>query len=133
MRKTIATAALVLAAVLGIVAPASASAAGRAYNAGRACNAQGDFATCITSGGAFHPVKIYVHVTASPNQSVQVFWNMVCSKGSGAGGKSGQFTARTTIRRLIPHPYAHPTSCTIAADASLNRGGRVRAWLSYRR
>jgi hypothetical protein len=64
---------------------------------------------------------------------VQVFWNDVCGEGTGAGSKSGQFTAGTPVRRLIRHPYSHPSSCAVAASASLADGGHLKVWISYRR
>jgi hypothetical protein len=115
------------------VLPASAATASGAYRAG-SCTADGDYAVCTASGTANEPSRIYVHVAASPDQEVQVFWSTTCAKGDGAGGRSGQFAAGTPVRRLVRHPYAHPDSCIIAADAQLeNGGGWLKAWISYRR
>ncbi|HUZ38131.1 MAG TPA: hypothetical protein VMV17_17555 [Streptosporangiaceae bacterium] len=97
------------------------------------CRAQGDFATCDASGTAHHPLTIRVHVSASPSQSVLVSWDMTCGKGSGAGGKSGQFTATTPVNRVIHHPYRHPDVCYVAAGAQLNGSGHLHVWLTYTR
>jgi hypothetical protein len=93
----------------------------------------GDYAICDAAGNATAPHDIYVHVTSSPDQSALVTWDVVCSKGDGAGSASGQFTAPTPVRRVIRHPYARPDSCTVAAGAQLNRGGHLKVWISYRR
>jgi hypothetical protein len=127
-------AAFVAAAAAGTVAlPAAVASASTHYPAGH-CSAQGGYATCVESGTAYHPRGIYAHVWASPAQRVDVFWNMVCSKGTGAGSSSGSFTASTTVSRWIPHPYAHPDSCTIAVEGSLHRNGnKITVWTNYTR
>jgi hypothetical protein len=129
------SAALTVPAATGLLVAAgtaSAATAAKAYRAG-SCTADGDYAVCDASGTAGRPAEIYVHVTSSPDQKVLVSWDMTCAKGDGAGGKSGQFTARTTIRRLLKQPYAHPDYCIVAAGAQLNNGGRLKVWISYRR
>jgi succinate dehydrogenase/fumarate reductase flavoprotein subunit len=118
-------------ALLATAGPAVASTS-KAYRAG-SCTAEGGYAICDASGTATRPESIYVHVTSSPDQKVLVTWDMTCAHGDGAGGKSGQFHARTTVRRLIRHPYAHPAYCIVAAGAQLNTGGHLRVWISYRR
>lgn len=136
-------AAIVAAAAAGTMAlPTAASAsagspgaipASTTYHAG-SCSAQGGYATCVESGIARTPRGIYAHVWASPAQKVFVSWDMVCSKGTGAGSSSGSFTASTTVKRWIPHPYAHPDSCTIAVDGSLSRNGnKITVWTTYTR
>jgi hypothetical protein len=114
------------------VTSASAATVAKAYRVG-SCTAEGDFATCTAGGNATSPQLLYVHVTSSPSQSVQVFWSDVCGEGTGAGSKSGQFTATTPVRRLIRHPYSHPSTCSAAASVSLADGGHLKVWISYRR
>lgn len=97
------------------------------------CTSSGDFATCVEAGDATKPVTIQVHVTASPNQSVSVAWDDVCSLGLSAASSSGQFTARTPIVRTIHHPFTHPDSCTISADAQLSGSGSLKVWTTYTR
>lgn len=133
--KRIISSALTVPAAAGLLLTAmsaSAATAAKAYRAG-SCTAEGDFATCTAGGNATSPRLIYVHVTSSPGQSAQVFWNDVCGEGTGAGSNSGQFTAVTPVRRLIRHPYSHPSSCSVAASASLAEGGHLKVWISYRR
>ena len=111
---------LVLAAVPG--AAMGASKIGSA-------SASGDYAIALASGTAENPGTINVRVTASPRQRVSVSWTMVCSKGLGAGSKSGQFSARTTVTRALRKPQSNPDSCTVSASAQLDNGGRVRVTL----
>lgn len=134
MKRIISSAFAVPAAVgmLFTALPVSAATAAKAHRAG-SCTAEGDFATCVAGGNASSPRLIYIHASSSPGQSVQVFWNDVCGEGTGAGSKSGQFTARTPARRLIRHPYSLPSSCSVAASASLADGGHLKVWISYRR
>lgn len=103
---------------------ATAASAGTVTQIGQ-CGARGDYATCDASGTARGPVAgIEVRVYAAPNQQVEVYWDVVCSYGKGAGSKSGSFGGRTSLSREIPHPYAHPSSCIVAAGAQLQNGGR---------
>jgi hypothetical protein len=57
------------------------------------CRANGDFAVCVASGSVSHRHSIYVHTSVHPGQFVSVDWSMTCTKGSGAGSKSGSLTA----------------------------------------
>jgi hypothetical protein len=129
-------AAMVAAAALGAIAlPAAAMASispSTTYHAG-SCRASGGFATCVEGGTATRPYTIYAHVAASPNQSVHVAWNMVCAKGSGAGSRSGSFTATTPVTKKLSHPYRYPDNCTISVDAQLSHGGSLHVWTTYHR
>ena len=116
----------------GIIA-ATAAAAGASTGLG-SCSAQGDYATCVTSGTATLPVTITVTVTASPDQDVFVAWDTTCSVGTSAGSSSGSFTAQTPVTRTISHPWHQPDSCIVSADAQLQAGGNsVHLVLSYSR
>jgi hypothetical protein len=81
----------------------------------------------ITFAGAFvkRPAALYVRVLASPSQNVDGNWTLVCSKGYGAGSKTGRFSGRSPILRQMRFPMAHPDYCTVAASGSLSKGGRV--------
>ncbi len=84
MLRVAAFSAAVLAPIL-VVQPASAAVT---HHAG-SCRISGDFAVCVASGNATGGIKnIYAHVSASPNQSVDVSWSMVCVKGSGGYERS---------------------------------------------
>jgi hypothetical protein len=96
------------------------------------CRSSGDFATCVTSGSVNHPSSIHVHVSATPAQNVSGAWSIVCTRGSGAGSKSGSFHGFTTLTRNVPFPMRHPDKCTVSADAQLSRGGGIRVWLTAR-
>jgi 3D (Asp-Asp-Asp) domain-containing protein len=109
-----------LLALGGVVATAAVASAGTIGS----CGAQGDFATCDASATANHPLTITVTVTSSPDESVTVFWDTVCSQGSGAGTSSGNFTATTPVTRTISHPYHQPDSCDVGVAAGLNNNGK---------
>lgn len=122
----------VLAASATLVAvPASAAPASIRIGS---CRAHGEFATCVASGNANHsPVSIVVHVRVTPAQAVTGAWSMTCSKGSGAGSSSGNLKGGTPINRRLRKPYRRPDSCSVAADAQLDRGGSLKIWLTYTR
>jgi hypothetical protein len=88
--------------------------------------ASGDFATAVTSGSVDHPSVIRVKITATPRQVVDGNWDVVCSRGTGAGTKSGTFRGRSTLVRRMRLPMSHPDSCTAGAAASLSHGGKLR-------
>jgi hypothetical protein len=87
------------AAATGLLALGGVAAATVSASAGTigSCSASGDYATCVASGTANNPITITVTVTSSPDQSVYVAWDAVCSQGTGAGSKSGSFTADTPV------------------------------------
>ena len=119
----------------GIASASTATATGSStvHQAGT-CRARGDFASCITSGNATAPISIHVHVHANPRQSVFVDWETICSLGSGAGSRSGQFTATTPIRHIMRMAYSRPDSCTVSAGGFLqgNHGNWIRVNITYR-
>jgi hypothetical protein len=139
--KNIAKALMLTAGLLAMVAlavPASASPVhGRAasvalYRVVRVghCSARGDFATCVASGNVNKPTVIYASVYASPNQHVSGDWSMTCTKGTGAGSKSGTMSGTTPLRHRLRMPYVHPDSCSVAADAQLSNGGRINVTIT---
>ena len=129
MLRVAAFTAALMAAIL-VVQPASAAVT---HHAG-SCRISGDFAVCVASGNATGGIKnIYAHVSASPNQSVDVSWSMVCVKGSGAASKSGSFTATTPIRRYLKMPFFRPRSCSVATSAQLSGSGSLHVWNTYHR
>ena len=126
-----------IAATVFVAAPASAapsisgSPASTYSHFINGCRARGDFATCVAGGSVNKPLSLWVHVNARPNQRVFVAWSDVCSRGLGAGSKSGSFYARTPVRHRMRMPYLHPDSCTVSADAQLQHGGnRIHVWLT---
>lgn len=141
MFKKIARALILTAGLLALVAPAVPASAMTAH--GRAasvalyrvvrvghCSARGDFATCVASGSVNKPMVIYASVYASPNQHVSGAWSMTCSKGTGAGSKSGTMSGTTPLRHRLRMPYAHPDSCSVAADAQLSNRGTINVTIT---
>jgi hypothetical protein len=136
IRMTIRRAVLILAgvvAVAGIASSASATATAKVHHAG-SCTARGQYATCVASGNANHPVTIEVHVRSSHRgQRVSVTWSDVCSKGTGVGMRNGSYTAKTVSTRKIKHPYKRPDSCSVVAEGQLHGGSFIKVWITYTR
>jgi len=95
---------------------------------GRA-SASGDYAIALADGQATKPRAILIRVLARPNQSVSGNWTMVCSKGFGAGSKSGRFAARTPLTRRLRMPMSRPDDCSVSGSAQLKRSGRITVLL----
>src|SRR5436309_1038424 len=104
IRKTVFRAAVPGAVVIAALSSAAMAQASTNYHAG-SCTARGQYATCVASGNAYHPSTMYVHVHTSRSQWIRVYWSLVCSKGSGAGSRSGNFKvwdkAGTSVRHAI--------------------------------
>ncbi len=119
------------AAVVAILA-GSALAVTTAYRTIGRASSSGDYAIALASAQAKRPSQLLVRVLASPNQRISVNWTMVCSKGFGAGTKSGQFAGTTPILRALRFPMARPDDCTVSSTAQLKAGGRVTVILLKR-
>ncbi len=111
------------------VAPAATAAV---YKRIGSASASGDFAIALASGTAKRPLGVYVSTVATPRQSVSVNWTMVCSKGFGAGSKSGSHTTSSSRKRKLRLPMSNPSSCTVSASGSLEDGGKVTVRLYQR-
>jgi hypothetical protein len=88
-------------------------------------SASGDYAIALASGRAKKPTALYMRVITHPNQHVTANWTMVCSKGFGAGSKSGSFAHRTPVTRRMRMPMTRPDDCTVSGTAQLGRSGRI--------
>jgi hypothetical protein len=106
--------------------PASAAASHRIGS----CHAQGGSAICAVTGTARHPRTVHVHVSARPDQRLQVKWHMTCNKGLRMRNSRGHFRARTPIRRRLHHRFTHPASCIVSAKTRLPGSGRLHLWLT---
>ncbi|HEY1617251.1 MAG TPA: hypothetical protein VGG25_06510 [Streptosporangiaceae bacterium] len=130
IRRLAALAAASATALLMLTGTSSAATA-KVHHAG-SCHARGEYATCVASGTAYDPTTIHVHVKSSHRgQHVYVAWSVVCTKGTGAGTRSGHYHATTISNRKISHPYRRPDNCTVAASAQLNGGSYIRIWITY--
>jgi hypothetical protein len=118
-------------AALALAAPASAATtAHKAHQVQFAsCHAQGDFAICDASGTTWHPLSVVLHVTSTPGQHVSGAWDVTCSKGLGAGSRSGNFSGTTPYKKTLKLNYKRPDSCIVSADAQLGTGGGMRVRL----
>jgi hypothetical protein len=121
-------------AMLAVAVPASASQAMHRNRTVRfgSCRVSGGFATCEASGSVNNPIRIKVHVKASPNQRFTGNWTMVCSKGTGAASTSGTVSGLTPRVKELRMPFANPDSCDVAAIASLNGSGSLHVYLTAR-
>ena len=133
--------AIAAAPMAALVLAAPASAATTAHKAHpvqfASCRAQGDYATCDASGTTWHPLSVVLHVTSSPGQHVSGAWDVTCSKGLGAGSKSGNFSGTTPLKKTLKLNYRRPDNCIVSADAQLGTGGSLRirlvAWKRNKR
>jgi len=131
-RKIAVSAAIPAAVVLVAFAGTTAAQASTWYGAG-SCTARGQYATCVASGDAYHPSGIYVHVKTGVRQWITVYWDVVCTKGTGAGSDSGHFRVYAPATHKIRHPYRHPHDCTVASDAQISRGRYLHLHNKYHR
>jgi hypothetical protein len=90
---------------------------------------QGDHAVAIAGGTAKKPKALYVKITTTPAQHATGNWTLVCSRGTSAGSKSGDFSGRGTFQRTVKLPIKHPNTCTVSAAGSLDGSGRIRVTL----
>lgn len=85
----------------------------------------GDFANLVVSATVQDPYVIEAKAIGVPDQYIDVNWNMVCSNGSGAAGKSGSYTDASRVEHKLQMPFPRPTDCTVAVGASLKSTGRL--------
>lgn len=117
---------MAVAAVLGLLAvPADAgSKYGQRIDTAKA---SGDYAIAQASGTARRPRAIYVVVRSAPGyQKISGAWSMICSKGFGAGSKSGRVRGTTPHAQRLRMPSSRPDDCSVAANAQLEEGGKVK-------
>ena len=96
-------------------------------------SASGDYAIAIATGGVKRPKQLFVRVLASPRQRVDGNWTMVCSKGLGAGSKTGRFRGRSPLTRAMRFPMRRPDDCSVSAAGALTSGsGRITVLLLKR-
>jgi hypothetical protein len=89
-------------------------------------HASGEYAITQAEGTAAEPAQITLRITATPTQSANVSWDLVCrEQGGGVGNKSGQSTHRLPTTMLLPLP-APSESCIVSANAQLSGSGIVK-------
>jgi hypothetical protein len=75
-----------------------------------------------------------VNVHVNPDQKIDVYWDMFCTKGDSFSSRDGNFTVTSPVKsRLLPQPGKREDSCSVTADVSLHTfGGRgaITAWLT---
>lgn len=98
------------------------------------CSARGGYAICTAGGTVNNPASLQLHVRAQPDQRISGAYDVVCSKGSGVGDKSGTFTGKASPKytRNLPMNYKHPDQCIVSADAQLSKNGNsIHISLTY--
>jgi hypothetical protein len=127
MKRSAAVGVAVLGAACAVVgdSPAVEAAKARADRVLDRGSASGDFAIAQASGTQRGSGPVTLIVRSKPRQRVQATWVLVCTQGSGAGSRDGQFTARTPIRRRLRKPGRGSRDCIASANAQLNGSGRV--------
>lgn len=121
-----------LAMAISIVLAADSPAVAQKVTIDKA-RARGDYAIAIASGNVNKPKRLWVKVKSRPRQRASGSYTVVCTKGSGAGSKSGNFRGRTIFKRPLKKPYRRPDSCTVSASAQLKKGGRLTVILIARK
>lgn len=120
-------------AVLAVAVPASGSTQRRNTTVRFAsCRSSGEFAACSASGSVNHPIRIKVHVKASPNQRVSGDWAMTCTRGTSVGSSSGTVSGLTPRVKELRMPFANPGSCSVDATVGLDNGGSIHVYLTAR-
>jgi hypothetical protein len=131
-KKIAIAAAIPVASVIVTVTGATAAQASTWHGAG-SCTAQGQYATCVASGNASRPKGIAIYVDTGVHQWVKVYWTVVCTKGTGAGSRSGHFSVHTPATTYISHPYRYPDGCSVASDAQISKGNYLHIHNEYHR
>jgi hypothetical protein len=86
----------------------------------------------VADGTVNNPRRIWVTIKARPNQYADGNYSMVCSRGSGAGSKDGNYSGTTPYRRALRMPYRRPDNCSVAALGSLSHSGTIIVILTAR-
>ena len=88
-------------------------------------HAEGEYAIAQASGESNDPSQIALKLNATPAQSAQVSWDLVCQEsGGGVGNKSGQSTLSLPTTEPLPTPSGSE-SCTVSANAQLSGNGTI--------
>jgi hypothetical protein len=96
----------------------------------KSCKASGTNANCATAVVVKSPGTLTVTVNSSPHQSVIVAWDTSCSQGGSTKQEKGTFTATAPVTRVVPHAFARPDSCIVAAAGELTGSGAIAVTLS---
>jgi hypothetical protein len=88
--------------------------------------ASGEYAVTVAAGEVEHPLAIYARIKSRPHQKVSGAWSVVCTRGFGAGTKSGHFSGYTNLTVKLRMSYANPSSCIASVDAQLADGGFLK-------
>jgi hypothetical protein len=96
------------------------------------CRSRGDFASCVAGGSVNDPARLWVKVIARPSQRVDGSWSVVCSRGTGAGSRIGDYAGVTPLKKRVRMNFADPDHCSLSSAAQLSDGGFIRVLLLAR-
>jgi hypothetical protein len=96
-------------------------------------SASGDYAVATASGTGHKPRAIHVQVRTRPGQGFDASWSVTCSRGFGAGSKSGSFTGFGRRAKRIRLPMRRADTCYVAATGQLEDSGRIVVSIHSRR
>ena len=116
----------------GLLAAGAVAGSAAVASAGtlKSCTASGANAACGTGAQVKSPGTLTVTVTSSPAQAVVVAWNDTCTQGSSTKQQKGTFTVTAPATRVIPHPFAKPDQCIVAAAGALVGSGSLKVTLA---
>jgi len=123
-----------LGASLAVAVPASASQDTLTNQTIRigSCRDSGLHAQCQANGAVNNPIRIKVHVKATPNQRFDGAWAMVCTKGTRERQTQGTVSGLTPRVKELRMPFTNPDSCAVAAVATLRDRGALFLYLTAR-
>jgi hypothetical protein len=123
-----------LGAAVAVAVPASASQDTLTNQTIRigSCRDSGLHAQCQANGAVNHPIRIKVHVKATPNQRFDGAWAMICTKGNRQGQTKGTVSGLTPRVKELRMPFTNPDHCDVAAIARLRNRGALHVYLTAR-
>ena len=78
------------------------------------------------------PARLWVKVISRPSQGVDGSSSVVCSRGTAAGSRIGDFAGVTPLKKLVRMNFADPDHCSLSSAAQLSEGGFIRVRLLAR-
>jgi hypothetical protein len=93
------------------------------------------YATVFATGGAQSPRAFIVRVKATPNQRVEVRWDVTCAKGRSGRAAIGEFTMSGKGKRKLKMPVKRSPDCianVLVGWADTGDTGKLRVELFVR-
>ncbi len=93
------------------------------------------YATVFATGGAHNPRAFIVRVRATPNQRVEVRWDITCAKGRSGKAGIGEFTMSGRGKRKLKMPVKNSPDCianVLVGWADTGDSGKLKVELFVR-